>query len=558
MNASELTTFKRQRAAHAYQVDIQTAKAKNPALNLFLQPPQQPQTTQTPIDAIQGGSPLVQNTVIFEPAFSVPIPGEFHLDDLLLWVTLEQLSFCATQNMGPTKGSRLNYIFMVSLAQAYNWVRPILTGTIDNWSWDTHSPIPLFTDQEVYVFTLHALVDMLPVLIPNFNVGSLLALERVQMNWSYDQQNAYVFDIQSKTNYAAWLSAWNTWYAVRDNDRQVAAAAQPASLPNGATILDPHYKQNFQDPTTYPNNTQWTPLLVKSTVQKYTTFAWSTVSSSSLTPTQDLSLTTTGDAAYPANRSEEITQLVSTVTQLQDIHKVQAELWAGGPNTTSPPGFYIYLWYHYAKSSQFARTRGVKALLLSGLELATNLFEVGRIAWGLKQKHLQSRPIQDIRNFYANSTIRGYDGSTISGALWLPYQTEDFITPPFADYPSGHSAFGRVFANVMTAWFGASIPSTAAIAYPRMNQILSPIFSSDEVKPPGQFVIKAGSSQIQPNVVPAADTTLTFTTWADMATSSGYSRQYGGIHAMSAHTGSVALADALVPMMSTTWKFRSP
>ena len=61
----------------------------------------------------------------------------------------------------------------------------------------------------------------------------------------------------------------------------------------------------------------------------------------------------------------------------------------------------------------------------------------------------------------------------------------------------------------------------------------------------GTFVFGVGASLIQSGVVPAAPVTLSWSSWDEMAESAGISRKYGGIHATSAHTGSVAAANVL-------------
>ena len=42
----------------------------------------------------------------------------------------------------------------------------------------------------------------------------------------------------------------------------------------------------------------------------------------------------------------------------------------------------------------------------------------------------------------------------IRAADWVPYQRETFVTPAFAAYVSGHSAFSRAGAEVLTAMTG--------------------------------------------------------------------------------------------------------
>jgi hypothetical protein len=182
--------------------------------------------------------------------------------------------------------------------------------------------------------------------------------------------------------------------------------------------------------------------------------------------------------------------------------------------------------------------------IYSGFDLAVHLFETGRIVWGLKKSYMQARPIQEIRRLYRTTAMKKYDGTDIVGSAWVPYQETNFVTPPFADFPSGHSAFSRSFANVMNDWFGAGVPATDPIELTDLS-LLSPILTGSQVQSPMTFDWPALQSGIQPGVVPASSVRLSWTSWNDMAESAGISRKYGGIHATSAHTGSVAAADAL-------------
>ena len=124
------------------------------------------------------------------------------------------------------------------------------------------------------------------------------------------------------------------------------------------------------------------------------------------------------------------------------------------------------------------------------------------------------------------------------------------MTPPFADFPSGHSAFSQAFANVMGAWFGAAIPTTTPTLLTDVS-LLSPALTA-QTQPFGTFVFPAGASQIQ-TAVPAEPITITYTTWQDIADAAGISRKLGGIHATSAHVGSQALANALYTRMTMRW-----
>lgn len=483
-------------------------------------------------------------------------PTDFALDELIVQILLDQLSYTAKINCGPTRASRLNYIFMFTVATAYNWLAKILSGTKDNWNWNTHMGVT--TTMDTYVFVNHALIAVLPTLIPNYNVNPLLVDEQVRMGWTPAAQTAYVNNLQASTQFSTWLSRWQTWYAGRVADGNVAAALPPTpadlvTYGNGTIFLNVNARQTVAE---YPKPGAWTPLVIQDkTFQKYLTWNWDDVTSTCLSPSDETNIQDAADAEYPTTtRDADIDSLVSTVTQLGDSEKVQAEFWAGGPNSASPPGMYLYLWGMLVKGSGFAKAMGMKKFILSGLHLAVSLFEVGRVTWRVKKSNFQARPIQEIRNRYYSSTIAGYNGSPVEGSLWLPYQTASFVTPPFPDFPSGHSAFGQAFLNIMTDWFGADIPQTEPIKLTKMY-LISPIFTVDQTQPFGEFMFPQGASQIQPGIVPSTDTFLSYSTWEGLATSCGFSRQYGGIHAMSAHVGSVALANALTPIVNDVWQF---
>jgi len=94
----------------------------------------------------------------------------------------------------------------------------------------------------------------------------------------------------------------------------------------------------------------------------------------------------------------------------------------------------------------------------------------------------------------------------ILAADWLPYQMPTFVTPSFAGYVSGHSAFSRAGAEVLTA------------------------FTGSEYFPGGLFrwTVPAGSLKFEAG--PEHDVVLEWATYADASDQAGISRLYGGIH----------------------------
>jgi hypothetical protein len=79
------------------------------------------------------------------------------------------------------------------------------------------------------------------------------------------------------------------------------------------------------------------------------------------------------------------------------------------------------------------------------------------------------------------------------------------VTPPFAEYPSGHSTFSAAAAEVLRRFTGSDALGATV-------------------------TVPAGSSRIEPGLVPAEDLTLGWDTFSAAADQAGLSRRYGGIH----------------------------
>ena len=89
---------------------------------------------------------------------------------------------------------------------------------------------------------------------------------------------------------------------------------------------------------------------------------------------------------------------------------------------------------------------------------------------------------------------------------WVPYQAPTFVTPSFAGYVSGHSAFSRASAEVMAAFTGSEFFPGGL----------------------GEWTIAARSLDFEAG--PETDLTLQWATYADASDQAGLSRLYGGIH----------------------------
>ncbi|MCB9848955.1 MAG: hypothetical protein H6814_11130 [Phycisphaeraceae bacterium] len=95
----------------------------------------------------------------------------------------------------------------------------------------------------------------------------------------------------------------------------------------------------------------------------------------------------------------------------------------------------------------------------------------------------------------------------ILGINWFPYQKATFVTPSFAGYVSGHSAFSRAAAEVLASITG------------------SPFFPGGL----GEYHFKAHQF-LEFEDGPSVDITLQWATYYDASDEAGISRLYGGIH----------------------------
>jgi membrane-associated phospholipid phosphatase len=476
------------------------------------------------------------------------------LDETVMMALDSMMEYCAANNLGPTKSSRLFYLWFFTIAAGYSWITDSsrIVGTHDNWDWDIK--VPLGSENDVFIYMNHLMGDLLPTLVPTFNPAAIYAAELTALNITPAERDERLAQVRSTGNWTGFTVAWNTWLAGRMADGSVAAAVQPtaADLPNGTQTLN--VNTTTDDPNTFPQPLKWTKLVVQGTTQGYLTFRWNDVLSTGLSAGDETALKAVADASYPTDpaRTAVVADLVALANGLTDLQKVVAEFWAGGPGTVSPPGMMIWFWKQFMTATLTAHVRGMDYFIYSGFDLAINLFETSRLVWGLKRDHMQARPIQEIRRLYRGQTLVAYDGTPIAGEAWVPYQMANFVTPPFADFPSGHSAFSQSFANIMSRWFGGSIPATSSMRWSDIK-LICPILVA-QTQPLGVFNVEPGASEIQVGAVPAAPITLTWATWQDLADSAGISRQYGGIHCQSAHVSSQDLANALCASTQSSWQ----
>ncbi|MEM9250014.1 MAG: DUF4214 domain-containing protein, partial [Pseudomonadota bacterium] len=227
----------------------------------------------------------------------------------------------------------------------------------------------------------------------------------------------------------------------------------------------------------------------------------------------------TNDAAYRA----QVQEVVDFTANLTTEQKVIAEFWADGPRTEAPPGH----WNQIAQDIALREGHGLDEDVQLFFALNAAIFDAGITTWGDKYFHDFIRPQSAIRDLYFDEEIEAWAGpnqgtQTILGAEWQPYQAVTFVTPPFPEFGSGHSAFSMAAANTIAAFVGSDqfydgetlgvydlddVPGTDLLGQYVATELAFEDFPEDE-----------------------APVILQWETLTDAALEAGISRIYGGIH----------------------------
>lgn len=217
---------------------------------------------------------------------------------------------------------------------------------------------------------------------------------------------------------------------------------------------------------------------------------------------------------------EEAREVVHLIGRLTDTEKAIAEYWADGPRTVLPPGHWCLFADWVSRRDRLGLDDDVRLLFLMG----NAVMDAGIATWDAKRAWDTSRPITAIRHLYRGQRIPSFLGPNLGiglapGEQWMPYQSPNFVTPPFPEYTSGHSAFSAAGAEILKRFTG------------------SERFGLTVTIPAGTSGFEAG--------VPARDVLLHLPTFGYAADQAGTSRRLGGIHFRSGDMAARALGKAV-------------
>ncbi len=216
-------------------------------------------------------------------------------------------------------------------------------------------------------------------------------------------------------------------------------------------------------------------------------------------------------------------EVVAWSAALTDRQKLMAEFWEDAKDTAFPPGTWMVFAQYISARDNHSLDDDAKMFFLMG----NALLDASVATWEAKRHYDYVRPVRAIRALgrlgligapgvdavtgEAGGVVEAWAGpglgtQPILATRWLSYQTPDEDpSPPFAEYPSGHSSFSAAAAAVLAHVTGSDRFGAAVTFAP-------------------------GSSRFEPGVTPRAPVTLVWPTFTAAADEAGESRRFGGIH----------------------------
>jgi hypothetical protein len=235
--------------------------------------------------------------------------------------------------------------------------------------------------------------------------------------------------------------------------------------------------------------------------------------------TDALGNTMTNDEAYRLQFAE----LLTISAQLGDREKAIAEFWADGPRTETPPGH----WNQLAQGIAYRDCHTIDEDVKLFFALNATLLDTSIAVWETKRYYDSVRPQTALRHLFAGKWVMAWGGpnqgtKAIRGEEWMPYQLLTFVTPPFPEYVSGHSAFSAASAEVLTSFTGSNRFYDGETALPvDLDRNGVPDLLGQFIMPAGGFLVERG---------PASAVVLRWETFQQAADEAALSRRYGGIH----------------------------
>jgi hypothetical protein len=242
---------------------------------------------------------------------------------------------------------------------------------------------------------------------------------------------------------------------------------------------------------------------------------------------------------------DQFSAVMEMQTQLSEEMKVMAQMWShDGGYFATPSGH----WNHFAQQVSLRDDHSIDDDAKMFLALNGALLDAGIAAWDAKVAYDSVRPITAIRMLFAGRTIGGWLGRDkgfghLPGEQWRPYQWTATISPAFAEYVSGHSAFAAAAAEILKRFSGSD----------RFHDPDVRVGDLDDDKyreAMGTYKMSRRRGAFD-RLAPRHEVILVWQTFSEAAEQCGMSRIYGGVHIMDANLRALEMGRAIGDM---AWK----
>jgi hypothetical protein len=157
-----------------------------------------------------------------------------------------------------------------------------------------------------------------------------------------------------------------------------------------------------------------------------------------------------------ARLREETAQVLAYNASLTPRQKAEVEFMRDGPRSTAQSGH----WLRFAQDVSRRDRHGLDEDVKLYFAIANVAFDAFLACWDTKRHYDSSRPWTLVRHYYAGQTIVGWAGTdggtrTMPAEEWHPYSPQNFITPPFPGYTSGHATVSGACAKILERFTGS-------------------------------------------------------------------------------------------------------
>lgn len=163
--------------------------------------------------------------------------------------------------------------------------------------------------------------------------------------------------------------------------------------------------------------------------------------------------TTKTDDALLRSQTEAVLSMNAELTKQE---KAEVEFMRDGPRSTGQSGHWLRFAQDLSRRDGYGLDQDVK-LFFAVANVAMDAFIS---CWETKRHYDSSRPYTLVRHYKKGQTIQAWAGPSggvkeMKAEEWHPYSPDDFITPPFPGYTSGHATVSGACAKTLELFSGS-------------------------------------------------------------------------------------------------------